>query len=100
MSIQTNKEYDPLFIYFYLTNNIDYLLVSKDGGAIPAISMTDIRNIDIPIIPLHKQKEISSKIKGFYEFVNDLKLWLPKSIELTQKQYEYYRDAIFKCLDN
>ncbi|QIW62249.1 restriction endonuclease subunit S [Mycoplasmopsis gallinacea] len=100
VSIQTNKEFDPLFIYFYLTNNINSLLISKDDGAIPAISMTDIRNIDIPIIPLHKQKEISTKIKSFYEFVNDLKLGLPKLIQLTQIQYEYYRDGIFKFLEN
>ncbi|VEU58965.1 restriction endonuclease subunit S [Mycoplasmopsis gallinacea] len=100
VSIQTYKDYDPLFIYFYLTKNIDSLLVSKDGGAIPAISTIDIRNIDIPIIPLQKQKEISNKIKAFHEFVNDLKLGLPKLIELTQIQYQYYRDKIFSYLEN
>ena len=56
--------------------------------------MKMIRDFKIPVPPFHIQERIVQVLDNFDTVCNDLKIGLPKEIELRQKQYEYFRDKL------
>ena len=48
----------------------------------------------IPIPSPHIQERIVQVLDNFDTVCNDLKIGLPKEIELRQKQYEYFREKL------
>ena len=81
-----------------------YALMGKDiknkiskkifGGTVKSISMKDLIEIKILLPPLEVQEYVVSILDKFDTLVNDIKIGLPKEIELRQKQYEYYREKL------
>ena len=64
------------------------------GGTVKSISMKDLIEIKILLPSLEVQEYVVSILDKFDTLVNDIKIGLPKEIELRQKQYEYYREKL------
>ena len=75
-------------LYWKQANN----LVSKAGQ--PQFNANSLKNVKIPIPSLEIQSRIVQVLDNFDTVCNDLKIGLPKEIELRQKQYEYFRDKL------
>jgi len=83
--ILTSKYEDILtkYIYYYLENNIDILKNGFYGTAIKHISKEYIENIEIPILPVEKQKLIINKMD-----------MLNKKEQQIMKEMKNYNDKI------
>jgi restriction endonuclease S subunit len=58
--ITPNEQLDRDFLFYYLLKQREKLIDSRTGGAQPNISQEIIRELDIPLPPLTKQKRIAS----------------------------------------
>ena len=100
----SNNILSKYLIYYMQTNQFlnsqIYRLMSK--SSMENLTMEKIRLFKIPIPPLKEQKRIVSILDNFEKICNDLTDGLPKLIDLSQKQYEYYRDKLlsFKKLNS
>lgn len=80
------------FLKYYLFYYKDILLVPlMRGGANVSLPIDALRNVKVPIPPLHIQEYIVRVCDKFEKYIFDL---LPAEIEARQKQYEYYRDKL------
>ena len=69
------------------------------GGAVSNLNAEIVRDIEITIPSLEKQKEIVDILDRFDNLCNDISKGLPAEIEARQKQYEYYRDKLLNFKD-
>ena len=76
--------------YFYLMNPWKV----SDGGTISRLYNGNIEKTTIPVPSLEIQSRIVQVLDNFDSVCNDLKIGLPKEIELRQKQYEYFREKL------
>ncbi len=65
-------------------------------GGIPALNKVDVDKILIPIIPLSEQNRIVGNLDTFTDSIENLK----QQIAQRRKQFEFYRDCIFKYVDS
>lgn len=70
------------------------ILQEKKEGSVPALNLSDLSDIEIPVPPLETQKRIVSILDKFEMLANSLIDGLPAEIEARKKQYEYYRDLL------
>ena len=80
------------FIYYYLCNNLDYFIKKSVRGAMPQIATPDTDDFQIPLPTLDIQKEIVHYLDQFTTLIS----LLEKKLELTKKQYAYYRDELLR----
>ncbi|MBR8464697.1 restriction endonuclease subunit S [Campylobacter sp. faydin G-24] len=80
----------------FLDTKTDYFISNKRVGGVPTIDKKIIENLQIPIPPLEKQREIVEILDKFSELTTDLQSGLPAEISARRKQYEYYRDKLLK----
>lgn len=64
------------------------------GGAVQNLNSDIVRNLEVAIPPIEKQKTITAILDKFDSLCNDLSAGLPAEIEARKKQYEYYRDKL------
>ena len=92
------------YLYFYLQSQdaMNYYECSKTGSTIKNLGLKALRDMNIPLPSIEKQKEIVDVLIRFDKLCNDISEGLPAEIETRQKQYEYYRDKLltFKELVN
>ena len=86
----------PKWIYYnlYTTKFYTYIELNQKGASYPSISDSEVKKFKIMIPPLYVQEYVVSILDKFDTLVNDIKIGLPKEIELRQKQYEYYREKL------
>ena len=98
LSISEFQEYYiPDFLYHLLSSNEiqnEFRKKASFGGAVQNLNADIVRNIELPLISLEKQKEIVKVLDKFESFTNDMTIGLPAEIEARQKQYNYYRDKL------
>ena len=82
------------FIYYYLSNNVDYFKKKAVSGKLPQISTVVTDEFLIPLPPLEEQEKIANILDKFDKLCNDISQGIPAEIEMRQKQYEYYRDKL------
>ena len=82
------------YLYYVMKNNIEYFKSKSISGKLPQISTGVTDNFKILFPPLYVQEYVVSILDKFDTLVNDIKIGLPKEIELRQKQYEYYREKL------
>ena len=94
------KEY--LYFYFQSQDAMNYYECSKTGSTIKNLGLKALRDMNIPLPSIEKQKKIVDVLIRFDKLCNDISEGLPAEIEARQKQYEYYRDKLltFKELVN
>lgn len=80
------------FLYYFIKNNQEKLMNSKQGAGIPGLNRKAIYSLNIPLPPLPIQQEIVRILDTFTNLTAEL------TAELTarRKQYEYYRDELLK----
>ena len=86
----------PRYLRYILTSGgIRRSYLSKvAGGTVKSISMSDLKDIKIPLPPLEEQAAMVSLLDKFDSLCNSLTEGLPAEIALRKKQYEYYRDKL------
>lgn len=95
--ISDYKKYlDTDFLYHYLlsTNVKKYWTLKLNTSSVGNLNSDIIKSLKIPIVNLEIQKQIASTLDKFHTIVHDLKIGLPREIELRQQQYEYYREKL------
>ena len=89
-----NKFLLPKYLYFVLTSNGVQRHISGEGGALQQLTIKNIKLIRIPVPSLKEQVRIVVLLDKFDTLTSSITEGLPREIELRQKQYEYYRDAL------
>ena len=82
------------YVYYYLNSIKDYLANKSYGSAQDNLNLSTFSSLKIPVPSLEIQYRIVQVLDNFDTVCNDLKIGLPKEIELRQKQYEYFRDKL------
>lgn len=82
------------YVYYYLNSIKDYLANKSYGSAQDNLNLSTFSSLKIPVPSLEIQSRIVQVLDNFDTVCNDLKIGLPKEIELRQKQYEYFRDKL------
>ena len=93
-NIEVNEE---MVNYRYVYHWLSYHYKTLKGmgqGSQSNINAGMIKSFKIPIPSLTIQERIVHVLDNFDTVCNDLKIGLPKEIELRQKQYEYFRDKL------
>ena len=87
---------DPKYISYALSTT--NARMQKGAGKVKSkvvhSSIPSIRDIKIPVPPLHVQREIVRILDRFNTLCTDISEGLPAEIEARCKQYEYYRDKL------
>lgn len=93
--IKANKDISiSRYVYYALASQKSLILQEKKEGSVPALNLSDLSDIEIPVPPLETQKRIVSILDKFEMLANSLIDGLPAEIEARKKQYEYYRDLL------
>ena len=93
-SYSTLNKTNTKYLYYVMKNNIEYFKSKSISGKLPQISTGVTDNFKILFPPLYVQEYVVLILDKFDTLVNDIKIGLPKEIELRQKQYEYYREKL------
>ena len=64
--IYPSEDYLPEFLYYYLTDYKDTLLLEVSGVAQPNLSQVKIKNIPLPILSLAEQQRIVAKLDAAF----------------------------------
>lgn len=88
----------PDYLYHYLlTDTMQYMMrKNASNGTVQNLNADIVRQLVIVLPPLSIQSQIVSVLDKFDTLTNSLSEGLPKEIELRQKQYEYWREQLFK----
>ncbi|NLV49960.1 MAG: N-6 DNA methylase, partial [Clostridiales bacterium] len=68
--ILPNDKVIPEYLYSILKAKRDYLISLSVGGAQPNISQSIIKQVKIPLPPLHIQEKIVNEIEGFQKIID------------------------------
>ena len=79
--IYPSEDYLPEFLYYYLTNYKETLLLEVSGVAQPNLSQVKIKNIPLPLISLAEQQRIVAKLDAAFAEVD-------RAIEVTSQKLE------------
>ncbi|WP_370576699.1 restriction endonuclease subunit S [Mycoplasma sp. Pen4] len=85
-------------MYYLLLSKSDDIQKLKSSGSVPTIRSTSLKELEIIIPSISTQNKIVEILDNFNSISNDITNGLPKLSQSIQKQYEYYRDLIFKWL--
>ena len=82
------------YLYHALRNKKQQITSLVRRASIPRISRGDVENLKIPLPSLDAQERIVNVLDNFESICADLNIGLPAEMNLRQRQYEYYRDAL------
>ncbi|APJ38724.1 hypothetical protein BLA55_03630 [Mycoplasmopsis pullorum] len=82
-----------------MKNNKDEIDKIIKKGTVNTIGINDLKNINLILPSLKIQNKIVKILDNFEAICKDLNIGLPAEEQKRKQQYEYYRDAIFKCLE-
>lgn len=93
---RASDEVLPNYIYHIFGSNAfnNFVEENQSGASYPAISNSLVEQYKLPVPSKDIQSRIVKVLDNFDTVCNDLKIGLPKEIELRQKQYEYFRDKL------
>ena len=80
------------FLYFFLVNT--ELSKLKKGGGQPLITGTQLKELFVPLPPLHVQEKIVEVLDKYTALENELEAKLKIELALRKKQYTYYRNKL------
>ena len=89
MGLIPKKEINYRFLFFWM-QTIDLINLAHDSGADTSIRKSEMENFQIPIPPLHIQKEIVRILDAFTALTAEL----TAELNARKKQYNYYRDQL------
>ena len=74
----------------------EYILINSKKGSVPYITLPILQNFRVPVPTIEVQNEIVRILDNFTELESELE----SELEARKKQYEYYRDEVFKFKNN
>ena len=86
------------YVFYWLSSKYQFIK-SLGQGSQTNINSKIIKDINIPVPHMNIQNKIVDVLDNFDLICRDLNIGLPAEIEARQKQYEYYRDSLFKYLE-
>ena len=90
-----NNKIDSYYLWHYLRGQYQTLRkISSGDGTRGGLNQNMIRNFEIPVPPLEKQRGLANILDRFEALTTDLQSGLPAEIEARRKQYEYYREKL------
>lgn len=95
--IATSSNTDKMlnkFLYYWLLNQSKLIDGFYRGSGIQHPHMASVLDMEIPIPPLHIQKEIVRILDAFSELTAELTVELTAELTARKKQYTYYRDKL------
>ena len=89
-------QYDVDYIYYCVeAHNVQHQIRRKTKGAGQAtITVEDIREFEIPLLPLEVQREIVRILDDYTENVTELQRQLAAEMTARKTQYSFYRDKL------
>ena len=90
-----NKNIDIKFVYYFLKIHEPYFQNLASRMQMPQISTPDTDKFQIPIPPLHIQREIVRVLDNFTELTAEL----TAELSARKKQYSYYREKLLHFED-
>ena len=90
-----SKKINIRYLYHCIAKDLpDYTDKKKTAGAVPHISLRDIKSFPLALPSLEEQGRIAQLLDSLESLHTYLSWNLPREIEARQKQYEYYRDKL------
>ena len=93
-----SNEITTKFLYYILSKEAKKYVNSGMGN--PKLMSNVMAKICIPVPPIEVQNEIVRILDDFTELEVELEAELEVELEARKKQYEYYRDEVFKFKNN
>lgn len=90
--IYPSSDYLPEFLYYYLTNYKETLLLEVSGVAQPNLSQIKIKNIPLPLISLAEQQRIVAKLDAAFAEID-------RAIEFATTRLDEGRDITSAYLE-
>lgn len=78
------------YLYHLLKSKETEFMTSQHGAGIPALALSKLERLQIPLPPL----EIQQKIVKVLDIFTELEATLEAELALRKKQYEYYRNKL------
>lgn len=99
--VRNSKMVNARFLFYVLTSNIfkSYLENILNSSTINNLNSKAMSAFKIPIPPLSAQTKIVQILDKFDTLTQSISDGLPREIELRQKQYAYYREALLSFWD-
>lgn len=89
---------DMKFVFYYCFVLGDWCRKNTTTSNFSSVDMNGFKKFRFLLPPLEVQREIVRILDKFDALTNSITEGLPREIELRKKQYEYYRDLIFKSM--
>ena len=88
----------PQFLYYILSSDsfFNYDMQNAKGAKMPRGDKSAVLRYPIPLPPLPVQQEIVRILDSFTELTAELNEKLTAELTARKKQYEYYRDELFR----
>jgi type I restriction enzyme S subunit len=83
----------PKYLFYYLST-INLEAYNTGTGAIPSLTQTVLKTIEVSFPPLTEQARIVSILDKFEALTTSLSDGIPAEQAAQQKRYEYYRDKL------
>ncbi len=95
-AIETNGHTDPKFVYYwYLTPVFFNSFKHQMNGIIGGVSISNFKNIEIPIPPLSEQKRIIKILDEVFDKIAKVKENTEKNLQNTKDLFESYLQGVF-----
>lgn len=88
----------PKFLFYLL--QVQHLERMNQAGGVPSLTQSMLNQIQLTIPPLEEQERIVAILDKYSSIKDQLTKQLDLEIELTLKQYEYYRDDLLSFKDS
>ncbi|WP_371928020.1 restriction endonuclease subunit S [Moraxella sp. FZLJ2109] len=94
--LDRNQVHPRFVLYYFQTTFFQSKQIGKylSSSSMKNLTMENIRKFKIPIPPLAEQARIVAILDKFETLTQSITDGLPYEIELRQKQYVYYREAL------
>ena len=85
----------PRFVYHYIASHFySYIQKASVSSSVTSLRRPMFLNFPIPVPSLIEQNRIVTILDKFDALTTSITEGLPREIQLREKQYEYYRDAL------
>ena len=101
IAVVNDPEYlSTKFLHYYLTNNINLISSFYRGAGIKHPNMHNVLELDIPIPPIEIQQEIVRVLDELTSLTNQLTTELEAERQNRKKQFEFFREQLFRFEDS
>lgn len=98
VQINDKKQVAPEYLYYMLSSEQFFLydIQNSKGAKMPRGDKEAVLKYRVPVPPLEVQHEIVRILDNFTALAAELAVELTAELTARKKQYEYYRDSLFK----